>query len=172
MEERARGGVEEVDGTGIGRDRVVERRADDDRRVARRHGGAEEVALARMRGLEGVAERARGGVEDVGRAGVRLRRVVERRADDDDPAGRGDGVAEEVVVLGRRVGKRVREDAGRRVEEIGRTGPGRAATVEGRANDHGIPRGREREAEEVVEGRSGLGENADVAAAATAVRAS
>src|SRR5207302_4706516 len=112
VEERSRGGIEEVDGTGIGGNRVVERRADDDRRVARRHGGAEEVALARMRGLEGVAERARGGVEDGGRAGVRLRRVVEGRADDDDPAGRGDGIAEEVVVLGRRVGKRVREDAG------------------------------------------------------------
>ena len=59
----------------------------------------------------------------------------------------------------------MREDAGRGVEEVGRTSTGRAATVEGRADDHGIPRGREREAEEVVEGRSGLGENADGAAA-------
>ena len=109
-------------------------------------------------------QRPRRGVEDVGRAGVGLRRVVEGGADDGDCAGRGDGVAEEVVVGGRGIRERLDEGAGTRVEEVRRAGTGGAACVERRADDDRVARRGEREAEEVVEGGGRLGERADSAA--------
>ena len=164
MEERARRRVKQVRRPGVGGDGVVEGRADEDHRVAGGHGRAEEVALARVRCLKGVQQRPRRGVEDVRRAGVGLRRVVEGGADDGDRAGRGDGVAEEVVVGRCGVRERLDEGAGPRVEEVRRAGTGGAACVERRADDDRVARRGEREAEEVVEGGGGLGECAHRAA--------
>src|SRR5207248_9054628 len=109
-------------------------------------------------------EHSHPGGEDVDHAVGGLHRVVEGGADYGDCAGRGDGVAEEVVVGGRGIRERLDEGAGTRVEEVRRAGTGGAACVERRADDDRVARRGECEAEEVVEGGGGLGERAHRAA--------
>ena len=160
--EEAAAAVEDVDGAGVGRSRVVERGANDDgcaaAAPAARDREAEPVVLFGCGVEEAVAQGAGGAVEEEGGAGVVRSRVIVGGADDDVCADGRDRPAEGGVRGGSGVEEGLEEGAAGAVEEVGGAELYDEKRGLGVADEGIFADARDREAEGVVRAGCGVGE--------------